>query len=76
MSRTLPACFSTPEEAALRIEPLSFERIPHQTRLFLDYLKGEPQLLRFYPSAVGFHQDVSERAPEVLAGHKTDRAAL
>ncbi|MBD0369228.1 MAG: bacillithiol biosynthesis cysteine-adding enzyme BshC [Pyrinomonadaceae bacterium] len=76
MSRTLPACFSTPEEAALRIEPLPFERIPHQTKLFLDYLRGVPELLRFYPSAVGFHQDVSGRAPEVLAAHKTSRAAL
>jgi bacillithiol biosynthesis cysteine-adding enzyme BshC len=76
MSRTLPACFSTPEEAALRIEPLPFEHIPHQTRLFLDYLRGEPQALRFYPSAVGFHQDVSVRAPEVLAAHTTDRQAL
>lgn len=76
MSRTLPACFSTPEEAALRIEALPFENISHQTRLFLDYLRGEPELLRFYPSAVGFHQDVSLRAPEVLAAHKTDRSAL
>jgi bacillithiol biosynthesis cysteine-adding enzyme BshC len=76
MSRTLPACFSTPEEAALRIEALPFENIPHQTRLFLDYLRGEPELLRFYPSAVGFHQDVSQRAPEVLAAHKTDRKVL
>jgi bacillithiol biosynthesis cysteine-adding enzyme BshC len=76
MSRTLPACFSTPEEAALRIEPLPFERIPHQTKLFLDYLRGEPEVLRFYPSAVGFHQDVSLRVPEVLAAHRTDRQAL
>lgn len=76
MSRTLPACFSTPEEAALRIEPLSFSTIPHQTRLFLDYLKGEPALQRFYPTAVGFHQDVSVRAEETLAAYKTDRRAL
>jgi bacillithiol biosynthesis cysteine-adding enzyme BshC len=76
MSRTLPACFSTPEEAALRIEALPFERIPHQTKLFLDYLKNEPALMRFYPSAVGFHQDVSARAQEVLAAHQTDRRAL
>ncbi|HEV7843888.1 MAG TPA: bacillithiol biosynthesis BshC, partial [Pyrinomonadaceae bacterium] len=76
MSRTLPACFSTPEEAALRIEALPFEGIPHQTKLFLDYLKNDPALLRFYPSAVGFHQDVSTRAGEVLAAHKTDRHAL
>jgi bacillithiol synthase len=76
MSRTLPACFSTPEEASLRLEALPFERIPHQSQLFLDYLKGEPALMRFYPSAVGFHQDVSARAGEVLAAHKTDRGAL
>jgi bacillithiol synthase len=76
MTRTEPACFSTPEEAALRLETVAFERIPQQTRLFLDYLKGEPALLRFYPTAVGFHQDVSVRAPEVLAAHKTDRRAL
>lgn len=76
MSRTLPACFSTPEEAALRIDALPFERIPHQSKLFLDYLKGEPALLRFYPSAVGFHQDVSLRAGEVLAAHQTSRTAL
>ena len=76
MSRTEPACFSTPEEAGLRIEPLAFERIPHQTQLFLDYLKHEPKLLRFYPSSVAFHQDLSARAPEVLASHRTDRDAL
>lgn len=72
----LPACISTPEEAALRIETLPFERLPNQTRLFLDYLKMEPALLRFYPTAVGFHQDVSARAAETLAAHKTDRRAL
>jgi bacillithiol biosynthesis cysteine-adding enzyme BshC len=76
MSRTLPACFSTPEEAALRIDALPFERIPHQTKLFLDYLKGAPALLRFYPSAVGFHQDVAARASEVLSAHKTNRDIL
>lgn len=76
MSRTLPACFSTPEEAALRIEALPFEHIPHQSKLFLDYLRNDPALLRFYPSAVGFHQDVSARAGEVLAAHKTDRRVL
>ncbi len=76
MSRSEPACFSTPEDAALRIEPLPFERIPNQTPLFLDYLKREPRLLRFYSSSVGFHQDLGARSHEVLAAHKTDRSAL
>lgn len=76
MSRTEPACFSTPEEAGLRIESLPFERIPHQSRLFLDYLRHDPALLGFYPSSVGFHQDLGARAPEVLAAYKTDRNAL
>ncbi len=76
MSRTGPACFSTPEEASLRIETLPFDRIPHQSRLFLDYLKGEPTLMRFYPTGPLSQQDLSERAPEVLAAHKTDRRAL
>jgi bacillithiol biosynthesis cysteine-adding enzyme BshC len=76
MSRTLPACFSTPEEAALRIEALPFERIPHQSRLFLDYLNHDPALMRFYPTSVSFHQDLGARSAEVLAAHGTDRNAL
>ena len=39
MSTPEAACYSTPEEAGLRLESLSFELIPHQTRLFLDYLR-------------------------------------
>ena len=39
MSATESACYSTPEESGLRVETLSFERIPHQSRLFLDYLR-------------------------------------
>jgi len=73
---TQPACFSTPEESALRIETLPFESIPHQTKLFLDYLRDPLALRRFYPSAVRVHQDVATRAPEVLAAHRTDRREL
>ncbi|HEY9401215.1 MAG TPA: bacillithiol biosynthesis BshC, partial [Pyrinomonadaceae bacterium] len=73
---TEPACFSTPQEAGLRIEPLPFARIPHQSRLFLEYLADAPALSRYYPNAVRFHHELAARAPEVLAAHQTDRAAL
>ena len=76
MSTAEPACYSTPEESGLRVETLSFDRIPHQTRLFLDYLRDPIALREFYPSAVRFHHELSSRAPEVLAAHQTDRAAL
>jgi bacillithiol biosynthesis cysteine-adding enzyme BshC len=73
---TEPACFSTPQEAGLHIETLPFERIPHQSQLFLDYLRDAPALRRYYPNAVRFHHELAARAPEVLAAHHTDRAAL
>ena len=73
---TEPACFSTPQEAGLRIETLPFARIPHQSRLFLEYLADAPALSRYYPNAVRFHHELAARAPEVLAAHRTDRAAL
>jgi bacillithiol biosynthesis cysteine-adding enzyme BshC len=60
----------------LRVESLPFDTIPHQTRLFLDYLRDPTSLRRFYPSAVRYHHELSARAPEVLAAHKTDRTAL
>ena len=37
MITTEPECHGTPESAGLRVERLPFERIPHQSRLFLDY---------------------------------------
>ncbi|HKR00048.1 MAG TPA: bacillithiol biosynthesis cysteine-adding enzyme BshC [Pyrinomonadaceae bacterium] len=70
------ACFSTPEEAGLRVENLPFERIPQQSRLFLDYLRDPVALRRFYPSAVRFHHELAERAPEVLGAYRTNRAEL
>jgi bacillithiol biosynthesis cysteine-adding enzyme BshC len=76
VSTTETACYSTPEEAGLRVETLAFERIPQQSRLFLDYLRDPVALRRFYPSAVRFHHELSERAPEVLAAHRTDRREL
>ena len=76
MSTTEAACYSTPEEAGLRVKALPFDRIPHQSRLFLDYLRDPIALRRFYPNAVQFHHELADRAPEVLAAHKTDRKEL
>lgn len=76
MTTTEAACYSSPEAAGLRVKTLPFDKIPHQTKLFLDYLHDPLALRRFYPNAVRFHHELAERAPEVLSAHKTDRGAL
>ena len=76
MSTTETACHSTPEGAGLRVERLPFERIPHHSRLFLDFLRDPHALREFYPSAVRYHHEIAARPPEVLAAHTADRAAL
>jgi bacillithiol biosynthesis cysteine-adding enzyme BshC len=76
LSATETACYSTPEESGLRVETLPFDRVPQQSRLFLDYLQDPIALRRFYPSAIRFHHELSARAPEVLAAYTTDRQVL
>lgn len=76
MSVIEPACHSTPEGVGLRVELLPFERIPHQSRLFLDYLQDATALRRFYPEAVRHHGELPARAARVLAAHRADRDAL
>jgi bacillithiol biosynthesis cysteine-adding enzyme BshC len=76
MSPTEPACQSTPEEAGLRVERLPFGRVPHQSRLFLEYLADPTALSRFYPEAVRFHHELPARRGRVLAAHQTSRDAL
>lgn len=69
-------CYSRPENFSLRLEPLPFDRIPQQSRLFLDYQRDPAALRHFYPSAVRYHYELANRIPEVLAHYKTDRRAL
>jgi bacillithiol biosynthesis cysteine-adding enzyme BshC len=71
-----PACYSTPEESGLRVETIPFERIPHQSRLFLDYLKDPVALRHYFPAAVRFHHELQQRVPEVLAAYTVDRAKV
>jgi uncharacterized protein YllA (UPF0747 family) len=76
LSTVETACHSTPQEAGLRVETLSFDQVPQQTLLFLDYLRDPAALRRFYPEAVRFHYDLSARAERVLGAYQTDRGAL
>lgn len=76
MSASETACYSTPEESGLRVETISFDPIPQQSKLFLDYLRDPLALQRFYPSAIRFHHELPARAPEVLAAYTTDRKVL
>ena len=73
MSTVEAACYSTPEDSGLRVETLPFERIPHQSQLFLDYVKDPVALRKFYPSAIRFHHELPQRVPDVLAAHQVDR---
>ena len=76
MSTAEAACYSTPEESGLRVESLPFELIPHQSHLFLDYLKDPIALRKFYPAAVRFHHELQHRVPEVLAAYRVDRSRV
>jgi bacillithiol synthase len=76
LSTAETACHSTPEQAGLRVETISFDQIPQQTRLFLDYLRDPTALRAFYPEAVKHHYDLPDRRERVLANYTTDRAAL
>lgn len=76
LSTAQPSCHSTPEQAGLRVETLSFDQIPQQSRLFLDYLRDPTALRQFYPEAVRHHFELSDRRDRVLANHQTDRAGL
>lgn len=76
MSTAETACHSTPEQAGLHVETIPFDQIPQQTRLFLDYLRDPIALRGFYPEAVRFHYEVSERRDRVLANHKADRTTV
>ena len=55
---------------------MPFSDIPHQSRLFLEYLRDPPALKRYYLNAVASYTGVSAFIPEVLANYKTDRHVL
>ena len=76
LSTAETACHATPQQAGLRVENISFDQIPQQSKLFLDYLHDASALRRFYPEAVKHHFDLPGRRDQVLANYPVDRARL
>ena len=55
---------------------LSFSDIPHQSKLFLDYLRDPESLRKFYPGMVTDISKIADRKSEVLENYKVDRNVL
>lgn len=68
--------FKEQENVKVRPSSVHFSAVPHQSKLFLDYLHDPLSLKRYYPNAVISHSDISAFIPEVLANYRTDRNAL
>jgi bacillithiol biosynthesis cysteine-adding enzyme BshC len=60
-------------ENSLKLETVSFNEIPHQSKLFLDFQANSPNMAKFYPEKQTPLKDFAEK---VLANYKTDRNAL
>jgi bacillithiol biosynthesis cysteine-adding enzyme BshC len=58
-----PECLSTPGELPVKVECLPFSRIPHTTRLFLDFLSHSPQVQQFYPRSPSFFEWLKQETP-------------
>lgn len=58
------------------IEKLPFDKIPGQSKLFLDFLENPSELAAFYPAAVDEIDDLPARVPDVLANYTTSRDRL
>ena len=54
-------------------QTIPFEQIPHQSKLFLDFLKNAPILKTFYPEK---NTPLEQFARTVLDNYRTDRDAL
>lgn len=72
---------ATEHEAGCRstnsnVSRLPFSGIPHQSKLFLQYLEDPRSLKAYYPNAFATPTSVGEFASEVLANYTTDRDAL
>lgn len=70
------ACRADSGPTNLRIESLSFNDIPGQSKLFLQYQNDPLSLRKFYPSAVAKLSELSGRIPEIIGRYKVDREVL
>lgn len=65
-----------PAQTNTRVQSLSFAEVPHQSRLFLEYLRDPQALKTYYPNVTSSPLNVAEFTGEVLVNYKTDRTQL
>lgn len=61
------------QENSLKLEIVSFDKIPHQSKLFLDFQANSPDIAKFYPEK---QTPLKDFAGKVLANYKIDRDEL
>ena len=71
-----PVRFKEQKNGKLQASSMPFSVIPHQSKLFLDYLGDPLSLKRYYPNAVASCTEISKFVHEVLTNYKTDRDEL
>lgn len=76
MTKPEPACTNSPTNANLEIEKISFEVVPSQSKLFLDFQRDATALKRFYPNAVKQHYDIYPNAAPMLENYQAERARV
>ena len=62
--------------AKLPASSLPFSAIPHQSKLFLDYLRDPRSLRKYYPNAASSKSGIIDFVPQVLAQYNCDRGDL
>lgn len=67
---------STSNEPGCRVSHIPFSEVPHQSRLFLQYLTEPLSLKKFYPNVKVSPSDISEYIPTVLEKFHADRDRL
>lgn len=61
------------QENSLKLETVFFEKIPNQSRLFLDFQADSPTIAKFYPEKQTTPESFAEK---VLANYKINRGEL
>lgn len=61
------------QENSLKLETVSFEKLPNQSRLFLDFQANSPTIAKFYPEKKTTPKSFAEK---VLANYKIERNEL
>jgi bacillithiol synthase len=61
------------QENSFKLETISFDKIPHQSALFLDFQADAPNIKQFYAEK---QTPLNDFAEKVLANYKIDRNAL